>query len=510
MRLLSLLFVLGTGLLTAQTILHVDRSYHAAGEVLRFGLFLPEPAPTLVRIDIHAPDGKRMDYFFLPASESGVATGHYRWPYELPTGYYRLAVTALSAEDQPVGLGTFQHAVYALSDRRAEGAESTKPGADGIPVDQLQITVSDSEIVLPSFPAGPYGISVVNQSVLGTEATLVSTAETQAAEAYRDTLFYFGQLVSGDDGASIATNLLPFFDLATLFTYFSKSERDGTFLLTVPPFTGERRVQIRPLTTGDARARILAPTLAPLTERPPLSAAVLDYLDFANRRKKIFQLYGTVESPLHAEATKVNVAPLTPNETFHVPDYRAFPDLATFFREVAGELRVRQRKGTYEARLYNAPNQRFFTDTPLFIVDGRLTQDLEYVMNLKPADVERVSFFYENQYLRRHFPALGRSGVVRIDLIRDSNSFPAADEAAILRIQGMQAPSPFKAVETPLPRISPLRLWRYGTHAGGDLRIGLPETDDPGQYTITVLSQDAATGAVRTGRGSQRVAAARR
>ncbi len=70
-----------------------------------------------------------------------------------------------------------------------------------------------------------------------------------------------------------------------------------------------------------------------------------------------------------------------------VQDYKAFPDMFTFFKEVAGELKVRLRKENYSAYLYNAPNQRYFEKSPLYIIDGLLTPDNNYVYTTLPPHV---------------------------------------------------------------------------------------------------------------------------
>ena len=505
-RLLCLfLLFLGTGIHAQESVLHPDRPYYAAGEVMRFRTYFPVDVPGKVRVDVYAPDGESIDYFFVRTQE-GVADGYYRWNFDLPTGYYRLGFTALAAtEDRVVDLGTFRRAVYNVGDRKRDPAAGTDTAASF--TGDLNVTVSDGRVTATGLPEGAYSLSVYNTEVAGA-ADPVGAAAAQAVAGYRHTLFYGGYLEDRASGGPVAVNLLPFFDTRTLRTYFSKSDDAGRYVLTVPAFEGENRVQARGIGEEAVQAEMRFPPLPALTESPPLTAQVLAYLDLSNRRRKIYQLYGGVETPLDGEATPQAVMPLQPNESFNVQDYKTFPDMLTFFNEVAGELRYRRRRGELTASLYNAPNQRFFTGTPLFIVDGRLTRDVGYVAALSPADVATLEYYYDNRELRRDFPALGGQGVVRIELLRDNGKFPDDDADNVLTIRGIQPVQEF-AREGEAPRLSPLLLWDSGTTAGGTMTVDLPPTDDPGTYRAVLVVRDAATGTIRRGVAEVAVAASR-
>ncbi|WP_116125563.1 hypothetical protein [Lewinella sp. IMCC34183] len=495
---LPLLVLLTLSSLAAQTgasTLHLDRPYHASGEVAWFSLYLPAPAPATVRVGVFGPDGRERDYFFLRA-EAGTVSGHYRWGYDLPTGYYRLGFTTLTADGGVADLGQYRHAVYSVADRSAEAAAARRGGADEATGD-LGLELTGGQIVVADAPAGAYSVAVYNASVCGDDPTLASEAVT-GAQGYVDTLFYGGVLTEAEGGAPVRVGLLPVFDNTTFATYFSKSDAEGRYLLELPDFRGEREVQVISITDQQPRPRMNAAELPALDESPPLTEEVLAYLDLSNRRRKIYQLYQTVETPLEALPPPVERRDLTASKAYDVQNYKAFPDLYTFFREVAGELRYRDRRDGYEARLYNAPSQRFFTETPLFIVDGRLTRDANYVAKLSPATVERVAFYYGNRNLRELFPALGSQGVVQIDRIRPVTDLPADDAANLLTLQGLQTAQPFPAPADGRPRLSPLLLWQTGTTGGGRMVIDLPPTDDAGNYRVVVTHRDAA-GRVRRG-----------
>ncbi len=505
---LSLLLLLFGTLSAQEAVLHLDRPYHAAGEVSRFQVYLPQPAPSLVRTEIYAPDGQLVDYFFLRSANGSAAGGYHRWAYDLPTGFYRLRFTALTQDGETVNLGTFRHAVYNVTD--GDGAQVAKTVETGAASpESLALQVNDGQIRATGLPPGAYSLSVHNREVTGPGANVLTVPGPESDQRYQDTLFYGGLLTDAGQNSPLAVNLLPFFDTRTLETYFSKSYGDGAFSLTVPSFQGEKQVQARGVQDEAVRARLVFPPLEPITDQPPLTEEVAQYLDLSKRRRKIYQLYGSVETPLDGVPDTQAVKKLAPNKVYDVQDYQTFPDMLTFFNEVAGELRIRRRRGELTANLYNAPTQRFFTGTPLFIIDGRLTRDVDYVAALAPANVGRLAYYYDNRELRRDFPALGGDGVVQIDLLRDNGKFPQVDAVNLLRLGGLLPAQEFERPQNDAPRLSPLLLWEAGQTEGGTLSVPLPPTDDAGTYEVVLVVRDRTTGAVRSGRAEVTLAASR-
>ncbi|MTB52742.1 hypothetical protein [Lewinella sp. W8] len=496
-RFLFLLLLLSLVLpLSAQTSLQFDRPFHVAGEVTWFTAYLAKPAPPKVRVVVYGADGKVTDYFFLKTDDQDRISGHFRFPYGATTSYFRFQLQALTAEDQLVSLGTFRHAVYA--DKRVEaqtGAATagtgTMPAAGG-----LSVSTQNGQLTIAGLNGQAYSLSIVNDDVVPENfSSHLQVATGSATHQWKDTLFYSGT-VSDTVGQPIQTNLLPFFDPATYRLFFTKADAAGAFQLELAGFEDVKTIQGHDLNSNDIKVRLTLPELAPLTERPAITDAVVNYIDLSRRRKKIYQLFATVETPLEFSVAEQKRRVLDPNRDFDVQDYKAFPDMYTFFKEVAGELRIRIRKGEYISRLYNAPNQRFFGDTPLFIVDGKLTRNSNYINKMSPAEVEYLSFFYDNGELRRDFPALGNNGVVQIETVRPPANFPAADAEDILTIRGLQPAASFqpRQAEGNVPAVSPLLLWQVGAGGEDSVTLPLPTTDDYGNYRIVVVARDAQGG----------------
>lgn len=490
---LAFLFLLALSTLSAQTSVHFDRPFHVAGEVAWFSVYPPSPAPPKVKATVYGPDGNAVEYFFLSAEDGGRYKGYYRWPFEAATGYYRIGFEGLATDGTVASIGTVRHAVY--SDKRVEGEDGAGivaglklPAAAG-----LSMNVSGNKLKLSGTNGDAYSVSVVNEDVVGESGGTLFPApdgiNVTAPNAWVDTLFY-PATVSKSDGTPLTTNLLPVFDPNRYEFGFAKSD-EGKVVLQTSPFEGQKSLQVRDLEGDDLKPATDKRTLRPITEKPGVTEAVATYIDLSRRRRKIYQLFATVETEVDATVTREIQREVRPNRDFNVQDYKAFPDMFTFFKEVAGELKVRLKKDNYSARLYNAPNQRYFDENPLYIIDGRLTRNDNYVMSLPPTDIRYLAFYYVGSDLRRNFPALGNNGVVRIETIRGVQNFPAADADDSFTVRGLQPKavfSPRDAAESDVPVISPVLLWKTGA---GDATIDLPGTDDVGKYRVVVVTRSA-------------------
>ena len=490
------LFLFG---LSAQGEVHFERPFHVAGEVAWFSAYpAGEVLPARVRVSVHKPSGELLDYFFL-TEDDGAYRGYYRWPFTTETGYYRLHLSALTADERVVSLGTARHRVFA--DKRVDGSGPAAPFFAANKGSDLQLSVADGKVTVEGLKGEPFSISAVQRGVVPAGRTTVPLTDAQPAPAYTDTLFYRAKLTAAD-GTPLATNLLPVVDPRTLRFGFTKAAADGTFNYYAAPFEGEKTVYVRDVDDRDVKPVLEVPTLPAITESPRITDDVAAYIDLARRRRKIYQLFATVETELNVSPAPEERRALDPSRSFRVQDYKKFPDMFNFFKEVAGELRVRQKKDNYTARLYNAPTQRYFTGSPLYLIDGRPTRDDNFVLTLDPGNIDLLAFYYGDRKLRRTFPALGSQGVVQIETVRGIQNFPAADSDDGITIRGLQPQASLTARDaatSEVPAISPVLLWETGS-GSESVSIDVPASDDGGECVVTVV--------VRDGRGGIRSATA--
>lgn len=479
--------------LSAQTAVHFDRPYHVAGEVSWFAIYPGGNVPAKARVTVSNPAGEVLDYFFVSADANGQLQGYYRWPFGLSTGYYSLAVDALATNNTVKRLGRIEHAVY--SDKRVEAVKSTGgngPLAPPVAANGLTVSAKGNNLSIGGLNGASYSVSVYNEDIIGARTQVLGMAGEAMNVDWADTLFYEAGVALAD-GSPVQTNLLPVFDPATYSFGFSKSDPAGRFVLQTGSFDGNKSLQVRSLEGTELRPTVNIPSAGGSRRTPVITQSVAEYIDLARRRRKIYQLFATVETGIDARVTPQERRKIDVNRDFDVQDYKQFADMFEFFKEVGGELRVRLKKENYTARLYNAPNQRFFEETPLYIVDGKLTRNSNYINKLSPSDIAYLAYYYDNKALRRDFPALGNNGVVQIETVRPLANFPEVDAAGIFSIKGLQPKATFaprNAATDAVPALSPLLLWTTG---GGEqsATVALPATDDFGNYQVVVVARDS-------------------
>jgi len=352
------LFFLVASALSAQAAVHFDRPYHVAGEVSWFSFYPGPTVPPKVRVTVSDPAGQVLDYFFLEAGAQAHLNGYYRWPFTLATGYYSLAFDAMAQNQTVKRIGSIKHAVY--SDERVEPAAGAGPKQP--PVAQargLSVKVAGGQIDLGGLNGDAYSVSVYNVDLMGAGPQVLAEAGEAVSGPWLDTLFYEAK-IGLPDGSPVQTNLLPVFDPATFAFGFSKTDAAGKFVLQAGSFEGSKDLQVRSTEGAELRPELTIPSAGTSRRKPIVTKEVAEYIDLSRRRRKIYQLYATVETEVDAAAAVQERRTMAPNRDFDVQDYKQFPDMFTFFKEVGGELRVRLKKDNYVARLYNAPTQRYF------------------------------------------------------------------------------------------------------------------------------------------------------
>jgi hypothetical protein len=225
----------------------------------------------------------------------------------------------------------------------------------------------------------------------------------------------------------------------------------------------------------------------------PYTPGILEYLEQSRKRKKIYQLYAAVETKLQRA---VSVLPVTEWETrrsYPVQDYERFPDLATFFQEVVWMVKFSSHKGAYKAGMYNTAQLEEFGHAPLFLLDNKATFDADFIARLKPADIDTIDLLYEPKLLRKHFPAIGSGGVIRIKTLRRNGVLPSEQEANIFPLHGFMPEAPFPGIEADAsgPELRPVLYWSPAlrTDAQGKATIMFNHPDDRGDFIVEIVVQ---------------------
>lgn len=511
--LLCLLISLSVSAQGQEVWFHRDKPFYVSGETMWFKLYLPPTysynRPTL-RVDVQDEQGRNRGYFFLRPDGGAFADGYLEIPYDWPAGIYRLSFSGMKADTRE--LVTLYHTAIPVLSDFGGSATGSWPVTEA-PSGKLQVKVRISEEQISareevqlqievldqtgSPVAASASVAVIDEKLAGSEVVATVAAAEAPVLSLLDTLYYNGQVTTATD-APLSSSLLASFGTEDQRLNFSTANQQGQFLLMLPAFYGRKRIQFFDFAVPQIRTRLQHTVPQLSSDQEPLAAApdLTGYLSLSRKRKNIYRLYQSFEMPVSTENRPLAVQVLPWDRRFKVDQYESFPTMSTFFREVGNSLRLRKTKKGYTARLYNPLKQRWFEEGPLFIIDGKVTRDKDFIAQLPPAQIDSVYFFHDTRTLRRYFPAVGQRGVVGIRTKEAGYQFPEADAVNIHLIQGLQQPAAFPLPDlggdgAVIPYLRPQLYWnsRLKTGPDGKVSAGFPQSDDKSRFRVEVVAQ---------------------
>lgn len=177
--------------------------------------------------------------------------------------------------------------------------------------------------------------------------------------------------------------------------------------------------------------------------------------------------------------------------TVKVDDYVVFPTMEELIREVIPSLQHRKVKGKSQVKVV-LPDGALPPDGPLYMIDGVMTRDTDYFLQLKPNDVITVKVVRAYNKLTR-MGTLARNGIVLVHT-KGMDHKSLLLENTILPVKGVNKTLTFKLrshTDSNLTRIPDFRATLYWNpaikiDASGYAQINFPTSDDIGNYLIRI------------------------
>ncbi len=522
-------------------VVHFDKPFYVTGEIAWFTLYLPidfKDRHVAFSTRVVNALGQEQDRFFLRNDGQTSIHGYYKIPFDAETSMYEFQfVASEGAAIAEQDLASFHIPVYSDLRPLPGGAGSGSAGSVhevALPDMPLHVQIKQSEgavhcrdeVALHVTVQDPHGQPVRCQlSVSVTDASLVNAGTSiypsiQGTEMRRiyvpnlkNDLYVRGDLLDATN-RPLQVNVLGGYAAQDDQFHFSKSNEKGRFHMVIPDFAGAKSVQFVGYYKEVLDIHALVDIAQP--KRPaaavPVTDEVRSYLDLSLMRKKIFQQYQTFESPLEMEAFEPKPKFLRPNITYKVKEYESFPDVKGFFGELLTTLSFKMDKDSiYSATLYN-PDGRIGKNThlrglPLFIIDGKVTRDADFIARLPMAPIEDVSLFNNPKQLAAHYSAMGTSGVVKIRTSLINVQVPEGDARNFHTVYGLQPVAEFPTFDPATlegghqPFFRPQLYWNpaVSSDVRGNVHVTFHQSDDIGDFQVEVLVQ-AEDG--RMGRGT--------
>jgi hypothetical protein len=223
------------------------------------------------------------------------------------------------------------------------------------------------------------------------------------------------------------------------------------------------------------------------------------YAEFVSRKKIVdrsYSFYNTLEA-----SVKTSVAE-DPNRDFEdeltgvdyavkVDEYVVFPTMEELIREVVPSLQHRKARGSATVRVI-LPDGAIPNDNPLYIIDGIMTKNTEYFLQLKPSDVFSIKVVRTINKLNR-FGTMGRNGIVLV-YTKGLDHKRLKTENTLIPVKGLNKPVPFHVpahkglTDQRIPDFRSTLYWNPSviTNARGEGTISFSASDDVGNFLIQI------------------------
>jgi len=224
------------------------------------------------------------------------------------------------------------------------------------------------------------------------------------------------------------------------------------------------------------------------------------YRSASRKLKKINQYFGSGTKLRDAEYEAPVVTEEKAPSAYNFADYRTFKNLGNFFKELITPLEFKtDREGIYSASMTNpgsSRNQDFYLNgSPIFIIDGFVTKDVDFAARVPFHNVETVELFYDPPQLDRMYKVMGLSGAVRVKTNLPDFQLPEGEQDDIIQLNGLRDNvgavtfGQAKGRQRALPNLSSQIYWNPGlkTDDTGMTSFRIAATDDRSSYLLTIL-----------------------
>ncbi len=520
-----------SGIQASQSLVHLDKSFYVSGEIIWYQLYLPpvvKGKSLSVRVSVTNSGGIIQESHYLKNEGKTFVNGYVKIPFDYPTGLYHIVFEGADKESrrferlaaiaapvfndlgvgsrpvEPEGVGDLAPAAFSgnlqvtieLAKDSFECREQVRPrivvrDKNGAPVKaHLSVAVTDWEL------CGPETLDRPN---IASGAPLTA----DKAAMLDGGLYYKGQWLDGKGNPAIA-KVAGAFSAKDQKLYYSNTDAAGNLFLELQDFTDEKTVQFLGWEKENTNIQVRMESNLQVEKQPMpgFGKGLENYLRLSAERKKIFQYYKTLEAGISPVIPDVKIKDFTPDMKIVPKEFQSFPNVATFFREVLRPISFTMSKDSvYDARIYNDQIQgldEYYPGPPLFIIDNKITRDVDFVAKMDLSLVERVDLFFRFQTLRSQFNVLGNNGVARIITNAVDLVIPEADEEDIFTLSGLLPKADFPVFEPGQPGgnlhrpfFRPQLYWNpsLATNEGGAAEFSYFQSDEVSRFRIQVVAQ---------------------
>jgi hypothetical protein len=507
----------------AQVAFHCDKPYYVTGETIWYKAYFDNSIPegSIISVKIVNSKLKKIDVSFLQVADKSIS-GFYKIPYDLMSDNYVIVLESKNSLGKNVRIGEIVLPLFndiekgTLSNNsnpvafnpdiapmdlmvNIQFSEQNVMGGDIVNVD-ISITDKNGNPVEANCSA-----SVVDQGIIGAGEGMGVTVQ-QSSDPYNDLvkeLFFEGK-VYDENGTAIQANIMGAYAMHDNSFSFTKSAADGSFILPRNIFTGTKELQFvgyqfeHPIIQARMDQSLMLNSEVGLVR---YNENIASYLQASSMRKKINQYFKLKDKAKYITTKKARVVLPETQANYNVQEYQDFENLAEFAKNLMMPLRFNGKKGERTAQVINPKSLKkdnyYLDGSPLFIIDGKLTRDADFVGSLEQSEIKELGITFDGKKLREKYNVMGSSGVVVINTLGKRVTLPQKDEQNIFKVIGIQ-----DEVDYPVsysigsdmvnnPVFEPQLYWnpKLATTGSGKAAINYVQSNDRSTFRIIVVAR---------------------
>lgn len=511
-------------------VLHVNKSFFVTGETVWYSLYIPNALKGLaftMNVQVTSWNGKIKEHYFLKTEGKKQLDGHLKIPFDWSSGFYTLTFSGIDeATKQRVQLAKIDLPIYNDLEQLPKNIEletlssagknkiNGSKGSLEIQLNKNAFTKGkniEANVIVKDASGKPVkanlSVSVIDHTLGGDQLLNNKSVQTfydtkLPTATLSNNLYAFGRLTKEDNTPLMANILGAFSPLENKVHYFRTNDQ-GNYALKLPDFSGAKPLQIllyKSLEKFQVNAESTVPVPKGMKPAPMVyTEEILEYIKQSRSRKKIYQFYGGVENDLNTETVSVERAKLKPGLTYKMAEYETFDNVGEFFIEVTTPLRFKINKdNTFSAQIIN-PRQytsrtKELDGDPLYIIDGKVTKNADFVGKIKLNEVNEVKLYYNPNKLNEHYRAIAVGGIAEISTTVDDFHVPLEDEDDIFIAKGIQTPGSFVSDASSgqgVPAFKSQVYWNpmITTNNKGRAKLEYKQSDDISTFIIKVVAQ---------------------
>ena len=506
---------------------HFDKSFYVTGEIIWYKVYLPYKFRNYeISFDVRLIDNKghTVDHIFLNNRGKQYLSGYVKIPLTWQSGLYNLLVHATNNEIEALTILS-KAPIPIYNDLQEESIPEhniTEPGLISnnndettsleISLDWNQDTVytrgkATGTISVSDEQGNPVrcnlSISIIDSELSGNgvlnQGTVIHMPDTHSSSAddFSDRLSLKARLTT-ESGATLGSKILGIYSSKEKKLDYTMVYSDGWIYFEFEDFYGTKPIHFHEIESNDIKISFQDKYEIHDHGQLPYNEAITDYLALSRKRKKTYQYHNLTEQII--EKTE-EIFVETEHKDFRrirMDEFDSFEDLPTFLHEVRTPLKLELKKdGMYEADffIYRHGEPEINPLPPLFIVDGKMTRDVNFIAHLDITTIEEMTFYRDLLKLRSEFGTMGQYGVAVIKTVHGDQKIPDVGQNDFFNVAGYQRPVdfPISKLENQFtqPLIRPLIYWNPELHTDSQGRVVFTfhQTDDLGRFKIMVLAQ---------------------